>query len=150
MFLACVQQREWETFCAAIEKPALAGQWPPEDSAADEIAAMLATRPADEWERALAEHDVPLVSVETRDPGRFALESRMMRDQGHMVDVKAPVYGKYKRHGALQKFSGEKLTFGGWEPLGGHTRSILTELGYADDETDELIESEVAEEWVPS
>jgi len=148
VFLACVQRDEWETFCAAIEKPALASRWPPESaSVADEIGAVLATRPADEWERVLAEHDVPLVSVETRDPGRFILEDESMEEQGHVVTVQAPVYGEYQRHGALQKFSDEKLTFGGWEPLGGHTRPVMEELGYEEEEIAELVESKVVEVW---
>ena len=148
VFLACPREHEWEAFCQAVERPDLATK--SDDILADEIAPVFRTRPADEWERTLTEHDVPLVAVETRDPGRFCLEDETMRELGHMVEVESPVYGTYRRHGALQKFSDETLTFGPWEPLGGHTRSILSELGYSDDEVETLIDSEVVEAWVPS
>ena len=97
----------------------------------------------------MTQHDVPLVAVEMRDPGKFCLEDETMRELGHMVEVESPVYGTYRRHGALQKFSDETLTFGPWEPLGGHTRSILAELGYGESEVEKLIDYEVVEAWVP-
>jgi crotonobetainyl-CoA:carnitine CoA-transferase CaiB-like acyl-CoA transferase len=148
VFLACPQENEWEAFCQAVERPDLVAKT--EDALADEIAAIFGARTADEWERVLSEHDVPLVAVEMRDPGKFCLEDETMREQGHMVEVDSPVYGTYRRHGALQKFSDDDLTFGPWEPLGGHTRSILTELGFSEQEIETLIDSEVVEAWVPA
>jgi len=103
------------------------------------------------------------VPVETRDislAGRIlAVFPDVLGDEavaddlaelGHMVEVESPVYGTYLRHGALQTFSDDQLTFGPWEPLGGHTRSILTELGYSEEAAEGLIESEVVEAWVPA
>ena len=98
----------------------------------------------------LAERDVPLASVEMRDPGRFCLEDETMRELGHMVEVESPTDGTYLRHGALQTFSDDKLTFGPWEPLGGHTRSILSELGFGEAEVERLIDGSIVEAWAPA
>ncbi|MCI0777986.1 MAG: CoA transferase, partial [Chloroflexi bacterium] len=151
VFLACLRRHEWEAFCNAIERPGLIAKWETQDDAlADEIAAILRTREADEWERVLAKHDVPLASVEMRDPGRFCLEDETMRELGHMVEVESPTYGTYLRHGALQTFSDETLTFGPWEPLGGHTRSILSELGFDQAAVERLIDESIVEAWTPA
>jgi crotonobetainyl-CoA:carnitine CoA-transferase CaiB-like acyl-CoA transferase len=62
-----------------------------------------------------------------------------------MVQVHSPVYGSYWRHGSPQQFSAHELTLGPWEAVGGHTRSILAELDYGDEEIDRLIEERVVE-----
>ena len=85
-----------------------------------------------------------------RDPGKFCLEDETMRELGHMVEVESPTYGTYLRHGALQTFSDETLTFGPWEPLGGHTRSILSELGFDQAAVDRLIDESIVEAWTPA
>ncbi len=159
VFLACLRRAEWLAFCRAIGRPDLAPRWeaawqsgPGADEAQDlasAIGEVLRSRSALEWERSLAEHDVPLVVVETRDPGRFNMDDDEMRAQGYAVQVESPEHGPYWRHGALQQFSADGLTFGGWEPLGGHTRPILEELGYGAEEIERLIEEGVAEAWSP-
>ena len=93
----------------------------------------------------MAEHDVPLVEVELRTPGEFSLEDEDLRAQGFMVNVHSAQYGDYLRHGALQQFSAEELSFGPWEPVGGHTRSILSELGYSPEEIDKLVSERAVE-----
>ena len=155
VFLACLRRAEWDAFCQAVDKPELVARWEAgwrNDSQSHEaeelastIAQVLRARPAAEWERLMQEHDVPLVAVEMRTPGRFALDDEDMREQGYMVQVHSPVYGSYWRHGAPQQFSAHELTLGPWEAVGGHTRSILSELGYGDEEIDRLIEERVVE-----
>ena len=93
----------------------------------------------------MAEHDVPLVAVEPRDPGRFSLEEEGLRAKGLMVNVHSPTYGDYWRHGALHQFSTGQPIFGPWEPAGGHTKSILSELGCSDEEIDQLVNEHVVE-----
>lgn len=152
VFLACPRRKEWEAFCGAIERPDLQPSWDGAWSAgaanhelASTIAGLLSTRPAAEWERLAREHDVPLVAVELRDPGRFSLEEKDLQERGLMVEVDSPTYGRYLRHGALQQFSAGELRFGPWEPVGGHSRSILTELGYSADDIRRLIGERLVE-----
>ncbi|MGB2695646.1 MAG: CoA transferase [Dehalococcoidia bacterium] len=153
VFLACLRQAEWQAFCDAIERPDLISKWEAgwrnDTQLASTIGETLRARTAEDWEALMRQHDVPLVAVETRDPGRFCLEDADMREQNHMVPTESPVYGQYWRHGALQQFSNEDLTFGPWEPVGGHTRAILAETGCDDAQIDRLIADGVVEAWTP-
>jgi crotonobetainyl-CoA:carnitine CoA-transferase CaiB-like acyl-CoA transferase len=92
---------------------------------------------------------VPLVAVEARDPGRFCLEDESMREQGYVVETRGPVYGSYRRHGSPVQFSAHELTYGPWEPVGGHARAILSELAYEDGEINRLVAQGVVEAWSP-
>jgi len=159
VMLACVRRPEWDAFCDAIACPDLAAQWETAwsrrcrstDGAklAAEIASALRSRTAEEWEALAAGRDVPLVAVEMRDPGRFNMEDAEMRRLRHAVRVTSPVHGAYWRHGALQTFSEGNQKFGPWDPLGGHTQAILTELGYSDGEIGRLAADGVVEVWTP-
>ncbi len=154
VFLACLRRAEWSAFCDAVERPELASRW---DEAwvggegatalAASIQEILRGHSAADWERLLAEQDVPIAAVELRAPGQFCLEDETMRELGHMVQVESETYGTYWRHGALQKFSEDGQTFGPWEPLGGRTRAILTELGYGVEEIATLAGDGVVEVW---
>lgn len=160
VFLACLRRAEWVAFCQAVDRPDLVPRWdagwqPSAHSGeagelASAISEVFRSRSATEWEQVLGEHDVPIAAVESRDPGRFCLEDETMRELGYMVQVDSPVYGTYWRHGGLQQFSADELTFGAWEPLGGHTRPILSELGYSAEEIDGLITDEIVEAWATS
>ena len=158
IFLACPRRAEWEAFCAVAERPELSALWkvawaPDSTEEAEELASTLAelfrSRPAAEWERAMRERDVPLVAVESRNPGRVCLEDEDAREQGHLVQTESPVYGAYWRHGALQRFSEQTLRFGPWEPVGGHTRAVLSDLGYGEQQIDALLSEGVVEAWSP-
>ena len=160
--LACTRRSEWDAFCDAIERPGLATSWgsgfnltgggegtASADGVTCEIAEILRTRTASEWETLAGERDIPLVAVEMRDPGRFNMEDAEMRRLGHAVRVTSPVHGEYWRHGALQTFSDAPQTFGPWDPLGGHTAAILGEVGYSEDEISRMAAEKVVEIWQP-
>jgi crotonobetainyl-CoA:carnitine CoA-transferase CaiB-like acyl-CoA transferase len=70
-----------------------------------------------------------------------------MRARGYLARVESPVYGSYWRHGSAVQFSSHELRYGPWEPVGGHTRAILAELGYAADEIERLIAGRVVEAY---
>jgi len=148
--LACLRRREWDAFCSMTSRPDLASRWDEawrgeSDALASEIAALLRARDAGAWETLARTHDVPLVAVETREPGRFALEDDGMRAQGYMMKVESATYGAYWRHGSPAQFSESALTYGPWEPVGGHTREILRELAYSDSDIDRLIADRIVE-----
>jgi crotonobetainyl-CoA:carnitine CoA-transferase CaiB-like acyl-CoA transferase len=153
MFLACVRRREWEAFCDAVGRPDLRPAWdrawaegsPDAERLAASVAAIFKGKPVADWEQLAAKHDLPLVAVEARLPGVYSLEDESLRDLGLMVRVHSPTYGEYWRHGGLHRFSDSPPTVGPWEPVGGHTRSILAELGYDDAEIGRLIEAGAAE-----
>ncbi len=158
VFLACPRRREWAAFCRLAGRPDLESGWeagwadadaPEAIELAVAIGAALRARPAEEWERLARELDAPLVAVESRDPGRVCLEDEAMREQGYVVGTESPVYGPYLRHGSPLQFSAHALSYGPWEPVGGHTRAILGELGYGDGEIERLIADGVVEAWSP-
>ncbi|HET9476046.1 MAG TPA: CoA transferase, partial [Dehalococcoidia bacterium] len=142
VFLSCTGGDEWAAFCRAVSRPDMQTEWERGrggwSAPADDIAALLRERTAEQWESLMAEHDVPLVAVEMRDPGRFNIQDPEMRRQGYAVQVESPAHGPYWRHGALQRFSEDGAALGAWEPLGGHTRRILEELGFLPAEIERL------------
>ncbi|MEX2158661.1 MAG: CoA transferase [Dehalococcoidia bacterium] len=148
--LACLRRTEWEAFCVMTSRADLASRWDEawrdgNDALANEIAALLGERDAIEWETLAREHDVPLVAVEAREPGRYALEDEDMRAQGYLTQVDSATYGTYWRHGSPLQFSASALSYGPWEPAGGHTRAVLRELGYDEHDIDRLIADRVVE-----
>jgi crotonobetainyl-CoA:carnitine CoA-transferase CaiB-like acyl-CoA transferase len=153
VFLACLQKREWESFCRAVDRQNLQSRWEiawadgssSGDAPASEIETLMRTRSAVEWEQLAREHGLALAAVEPRDPGRVCLEDEGMQAQGYVVPVESEAYGTYLRHGSAVQFSGHELSYGPWEPVGGHTREILAELGYAENEIESLIASKVVE-----
>jgi crotonobetainyl-CoA:carnitine CoA-transferase CaiB-like acyl-CoA transferase len=138
VFLACVTDKEWLAFCTLIERPDLQSSRNAIDLA-QTLASILTGKPAAEWERLAAKASVPLAAVESRDPGPWSLEDEDVRSQRLMVPVMSETYGEYLRHGAMHRFSEAQPSFGPWEPVGGHTRSLLRELGYADSAIERLI-----------
>jgi crotonobetainyl-CoA:carnitine CoA-transferase CaiB-like acyl-CoA transferase len=150
VFLACATPAEWARFCEAAGRADLASSW--EAAWADggpiagAVAAVCRKKDASEWERFARERDLPLVAVEERLPGPFSLEDAELRAQGMMVQVHSATYGDYWRHGALHQFSEGRPAYGPWEPVGGHTRSILAELGYAEAEIARLIDEGTVEQ----
>ncbi len=157
VFLCCPRRAEWAAFCEAVARPDLTPRWsdawrgasPAAVELAAQVASIFQARTAADWERVLAADDVPLVAVETRDPGRFNIEDEEMRLQGYAVETESPVHGAYWRHGALCEFSEGEQSFGSWEPLGGHTRAILDELGYTPEAIERLINERTVEAWEP-
>jgi crotonobetainyl-CoA:carnitine CoA-transferase CaiB-like acyl-CoA transferase len=63
--------------------------------------------------------------------------------------VRSPVYGNYWRHGSPVQFSAHELSYGPWEPVGGHTKQILAELGYSVAEIGRLAAEHAIEAWSP-
>ena len=147
VFLGCLFQDEWEAFCRAVQREELLGdprfatpaaRRANDDALIAEISAIFAARPAAEWEALLTESDVGCVQADEALEGDFYADHPHARANGLSVEVEHPHVGKYRRYGGLVEFS---LTPGIYETsiqVGQHTRPLLRELGYSDQEIDDL------------
>ena len=147
VFLACLFQEEWETFCSAVQRSDLLDDSrfsSPEARQANdgaligEISAIMAQRSAVDWEEALTAADVACVRADEYLEGDFYADHPHARANGLSVEVEHPLIGKYRRYGGLVEFS---LTPGIYRTsiqVGQHTRPLLREIGYSDQEIEEL------------
>ena len=143
VFLACPFEDEWEALCHAIDRADLrhdhrfathAAREMHDDALADELARVFATEYPMHWERLLTAADVACVKAEDRGMYYFFNEDPHVRDNDFLTQVEAPRFGEFWRYSPVVSFS-ETSGGAGPGPLKGqHTRPILKELGYTDDQ----------------
>lgn len=135
-----VEQHFWERFCALVERPDLVAlQYPrPEDRARvrANVAAIFATRTAQEWMALFVEQDIPAGPVNSfaeafADPQLKARE--MLAHMEHTTE------GRIPQIGFPVKFSDTPGQMTLPPPaLGEHSDVILSELGFAETDIAEL------------
>jgi len=111
----------------------------------NELASVLSerfkTRPTAEWLRLLEEESVPAGPVASIGE-MLDLPQTLARDM--VVEVEHSKLGPVRTIGFPVKFSGTPVSVERGAPLlGEHTREVLAELGYSDDEIEEFIRSGV-------
>ena len=152
MFLACPFDDEWEALCRTIERtdllddPRFASadkRQEHDDALAEELGRVFATEEPLHWERLLTAADVACVKAEDRGMYFFFNEDPHVRQSGMLTDVAAPRFGEFWRYAPVVEFS-ETAGKAGPGPLKGqHTRPILRELGYSDEQILDLKERKV-------
>ena len=147
VFLACLFQEEWESFCGAVQRDDLLNdsrfsssnaRGANDEALITEISGILSQRSASEWEETLTAADVACVRADEYLEGDFYADHPHARANELSVEVEHPLIGKYRRYGGLVEFS---LTPGIYRTsiqVGQHTRPLLREIGYADSEIEEL------------
>jgi crotonobetainyl-CoA:carnitine CoA-transferase CaiB-like acyl-CoA transferase len=147
VFLALLQESEFAAFCAAANAEHVAADprfgtaaaRASNDAAlAEALSAVLSTRSADDWERALAPNGIGCVRADGPVPGEFWLDDAHVRENGFVVPVKHPRYGDSVRWGTLTRFSRTPEQPGPGCLSGDHTDVILAELGYSEDAVQRL------------
>lgn len=144
VFLAAPLPADWEAVRAAFD----IGDDPrfstPMDRAAHDeelaqvIGSALAGQPAAAWEATLGARDVTCVEVSRASFSEFTIASATVRENGFVADVTHPLFGTHLRHGPVATLS---LTPGSTRPaclVGQHTRAVLLELGYAEEDIADL------------
>ena len=139
---------EWVSLCAAVGSPALvddarfadvAGRRAHDADLAKELGAILATESAEHWSRVLDAAGVPC-EVASSTYARQLFDDADMHRRGWVVTNAHEHLGTVEHVGmpfsfsvtAAQNLAGSPVT-------GQHSRAILVDLGYADDEIDALV-----------
>lgn len=147
IFLACPFEHEWQALCVALGHPEWRDDPRFRDAAAryeqgEALAALLqecfASRSADEWERDLTARDIACVRADGPNVAEFAVQEPSNLELGFTVPVEHREYGRYLRHGPLVMLDVAPPTLGPLCEVGEHTQAILAELGYTEEEMQQL------------
>ncbi|MDP6420356.1 MAG: CoA transferase [SAR202 cluster bacterium] len=147
IYLACPMEDEWCDLCRALDRsdlmddPRFADSRSREtndDALVAELAPIFASQRPEHWETTLSAADVGCVKVEDRGMFHFFDEDQHVRENGFTTEAEHPRHGKFWRHSTVLNFSETPGKIGGGILRGQHTKPILHELGYTDDQIDEL------------
>jgi crotonobetainyl-CoA:carnitine CoA-transferase CaiB-like acyl-CoA transferase len=151
--LAAPMEKEWLALASGLADFTTLGSDPrfatPEDrrandaALADELARVLRTRTAQEWEDYFLPLDVACVSVSDQPTYECIYNDEFGRASGYVVDVTHPLFGEHPRSAPLVEFSRSRTRAGIGCLLGEQTDSILAELGRAPEEIAQLREAGV-------
>ena len=149
VFLACPFEEEWQALCRTIERPDLledsrfatrTSREKHDDALIEELTHVFASREPLEWEKLLTEADVACVKAEDRGMYHFFNEDKHVRENGFLTPVEATRHGEFWRYTPVVGFSETEGKAGPAPLKGEHTRSVLKELGYTDDQIRDLKE----------
>ena len=158
LVLAAQMDTFWRNFCRAAGRPEFADDAryatvEARSARFDEVEAimsqLLLTRPLAEWQRLLAEADVPHAPVLTIGE---SLEQPYARERQLVLEVNQPGMGTVRVPGPVVKFlaADDPPRRGHAPALGEHTREVLAEvLGMSSSEIDALVATGVVAEAEP-
>ena len=101
-----------------------------------------AEKPAEYWLEVLSQAEVPVSLGQTNEE---LLEDPHCLENGFFEDRDHPLLGRVRHHGITPRFSDMTGIIRRTGPLlGQHTAEVLAELGYTQEEIDQLVEDKVA------
>jgi crotonobetainyl-CoA:carnitine CoA-transferase CaiB-like acyl-CoA transferase len=136
-----LEPKFWQAFCRGVGREDLIDKQleRPGSDAWREVAEVFRSRTRDEWRAFNDEHDCciePVLHLEE------ALDSELLRERGMVVELDQPHLGAVRQLGVPVKMSRTPGAVDTPAPaLGEHTREVLGEVGFADEEIDAMIES---------
>ncbi|HEY6530746.1 MAG TPA: CoA transferase [Acidimicrobiales bacterium] len=105
----------------------------------DELEALFLTRSAPEWEALMVAEGVGCVMADAASHFAFLYEDAQAQAAEMMTEAYHPSFGgTYWRYAPLLRFSKTPGVAGAFCEFGEHTRSVLAELGYSEDEMEKL------------
>jgi crotonobetainyl-CoA:carnitine CoA-transferase CaiB-like acyl-CoA transferase len=147
VFLGCLFQDEWETFCRIVRRENLLAdprfssreaRQSNDDALISEISGIFAGGTAVEWEELLIKADVGCVRADEALEGEFYADHPHAKANALSVEVEHPHIGKYLRYGGLVEFSLTPGLYRTSNQIGQHTKPLLREMGYDDQEIEDL------------
>ncbi len=154
VFLGCPFEDEWEALCRTIDRPDLRddhrfatreAREEHDDALVDELSQVFVTGDPLYWEKLLTAADVACVKAEDRGMYYFFNEDSHVRENGLLTQVEAPRYGEFWRYSPVVRFSETSGRAGPGPLKGEHTRPILRELGYTDEQVQDLKQREIVD-----
>lgn len=138
--LGIIEPHFWERFCDYIDEPGWkTQQWPAGEDAAKQfskISALFRSGTRDHWVSVLDALDLPVAPVNSMKEA-FSHPQAVARDLLYYCDH--PVEGQIPQLGFPVKFSGTPAQHRSPPPtLGEHTQEVLTGLGYAENEIENM------------
>jgi crotonobetainyl-CoA:carnitine CoA-transferase CaiB-like acyl-CoA transferase len=147
VFLGCLFQDEWETFCRTVQRGDLLAdrrfatreaRQANDEALITEIAAIFAGRTAAEWEELLIKADIGCVRADEALEGEFYADHPHAKANALSVAVEHPSVGTYLRYGGLVEFSLTPGLYRTTPQIGQHTKPLLREIGYDDQHIEDL------------
>jgi len=147
VFLGCLFQDEWETFCRTVQRSDLLAdrrfatreaRQANDEALSTEIAGILAGRSAAEWEEVLIQADIGCVRADEALEGEFYADHPHARANALSVEVEHPYVGKYLRYGGLVEFSLTPGLYRASTQIAQHTKPLLREIGYDNQHIEDL------------
>jgi len=147
VFLACLFEEEWQVFCCTVgredllQDPRFAtaeARQANDDALARVLGEIFKARAAGEWEALLTAQDVACVRADEYTIGQFFEESQHSWENNFVKETDHLRFGTYWRHSGLAHFSRTPGRHGPGVLAGQHSRQLLHELGYSDEEIADL------------
>jgi crotonobetainyl-CoA:carnitine CoA-transferase CaiB-like acyl-CoA transferase len=147
VFLGCLFQDEWQTFCRTVQRPDLLAdrrfatreaRQDNDEALIAEIANIFAGRDAAEWEDLLLKADIGCVRADEALEGEFYADHPHAKANALSVEVDHPTVGKHLRYGGLVEFSLTPGRYKASAQIGQHTKPLLREIGYDDHQIEDL------------
>ena len=136
-----LEPKFWQAFCRGVGREDLIEKQfeRPGSDAWREVAEIFRSRTREEWRAFNDEHDCCIEPVLDLDE---ALDSDLVRAREMVVELDQPHLGPVRQLGVPVKMSRTPGAVDAPAPaLGEHTRAVLGDVGYSDEEIDAMIES---------